>query len=99
MYHLLLHRNIEKQLSKIPKPDAQRLADKMRSLREDPRPHQAIPLGQELYRLRVGAYRIIYTIFDADQVVFVGKVARRSEKTYRDLETILDAARRALRKN
>ncbi len=56
------------------------------------------PSGQELYRLRLGDYRIIYAIFDKELIVYVGKVTGRSEKTYRNLNEILEAARRAVDK-
>ncbi|MBI4770343.1 MAG: type II toxin-antitoxin system RelE/ParE family toxin [Chloroflexi bacterium] len=95
MYRLLLHPKIEKQLARIPQPLAERLARAIRDLRSSPRPAQAKALGQELYRLRLGDYRIVYAVFDSEQVVFVGKVARRSEQTYRDLTRILATARAA----
>ena len=50
------------------------------------------------YRLRVGQYRIIYAIFDDEVVVVVCKLTRRTEKTYRDLEGLLDRALRELLK-
>jgi mRNA-degrading endonuclease RelE of RelBE toxin-antitoxin system len=45
--------------------------------------------------LRQGEYRITYAVFDHEKVGFIGKVSRRSEKIYRDLSTILAAARKA----
>jgi len=96
VYRLLLHPSVEKQLTRIPKRFAQRLANVMRSLRDAPRPAAAKHLDQELYRIREGDYRIIYAIFDHEQVVFIGILARRSEKTYRDLSAVLSAARKAL---
>lgn len=93
MHRLLLHPTIEKQLSKIPPARARRLADAMRALRTDPRPHQSKHLTENLYRIREGEYRIIYAVFDAEAVVFVCKVGRRSEKIYRDLAVLLASAR------
>lgn len=69
----------------------------MRSLREDPRPAGCKHLAQELYRIREGEYRVIYAVFDQEQTVFVGKVARRSEKVYRDAAALLVAARKSVR--
>ena len=89
MYKLLFHSKIEKQLSKIPKKNARRLADKIRELRENPRPTQSRHLDREMYRLRDGDYRVIYAVFDEEGVVYVGKIARRSEKTYKDINTLL----------
>jgi mRNA interferase RelE/StbE len=96
VYRLLFHRNVEKQLAKIPKPYARRLASKIRDLREDPRPSQSTHLIKEMYRLRDGDYRVIYAVFDKEKVVFIGKIARRSEKTYKDIANLIATARREL---
>jgi mRNA interferase RelE/StbE len=91
-YQLKLHRDVEKQLRRIPKKYQERLVETMRSFRNDPRPHGSEHLQDELYRVRISSYRIIYAIFDDEVVVVVCKVERRSEKTYRDLEKLLDKA-------
>lgn len=65
----------------------------MRGLRDDPRPGQSKNLDHEMYRLRVGEYRIVYAVFDGDQVVYIGKVARRLEKIYREVTQLLLRAR------
>ncbi len=41
-----------------------------------------------MYLLRVGPYRIIYALFDRDQLVLVGKIARREKDTYERLEEL-----------
>ena len=97
-YKLKLHRDIEKQLSRIPKKQRERLVEAMRSLSVEPRPHGRQHLQDELFRIREGQYRIIYAIFDDEVVVVVCKVTRRTEKTYRDLEGLLDRALRELLK-
>jgi mRNA interferase RelE/StbE len=88
-YELKLHRQVEKQLSRIGKRERERLVEAMRSLREEPRPQGCENLIDALFRIRVGQYRIIYAVFDEEVVVVVCKVARRTEKTYRDLEVLL----------
>ena len=97
-YTLKLHRNIEKQLGRIPKKQRERLVETMRSLSVEPRPHGCQHLEDELYRIRKGPYRIIYAVFDDEVVIVVCKVSRRTEKTYRDLEGLLDRALRELLK-
>lgn len=91
-YQLKLHRDVEKQLRRIPKKQQERLVETMRSFRDEPRPDGCEHLQDELYRVRLGNYRIVYAIFDDEVVVVVCKVGRRSEKTYRDLEKLLDKA-------
>lgn len=91
-YKLKLHRDVEKQLERIPKKQRERLVDTMRSLCEDPRPKNCVKLEDRLFRVRQGQYRIIYAIFDEEVIVFICKVARRTESTYRDLQNILERA-------
>ena len=92
-YHLKLHRDVEKQLRRIPQKQRERMVQAMRSLREDPRPSGYLKLDDLLYRLRIGQYRIIYAIFEDELIVFVCKATRRTEATYRDLQQLLDRAR------
>lgn len=96
MYRLLFHPDVEKQLARIPGKYAKRIAESIRSLKEIPRPASARHLDQEMYRLREGDYRIIYAVFDDESVVYIGKVARRSERTYRDIARLLERAKEAL---
>ena len=95
-YSLKLHRDIEKQLERMSTKDRERVATSMRSLRDDPRPPKSVHLQDNLYRVRVGDYRIIYAIFDIQLVVFVCKTARRAEATYRDLREMIARAQREL---
>jgi len=94
-YRLIMHPNIEKQLTGIPKVYARRLIGVMRSLKDNPRPIQSKHLVGELYRIREGDIRVVYAVFDAERVVFVGKIGRRSEKIYRDLFSLLASARKS----
>jgi len=92
-YSLRLHRDVERQLERISSTDRERVVDAMRSLRDSPRPQRCVHLEENLYRVRVGDYRIIYAIFDAELVVFVCKTARRTEATYREIHALLTRAR------
>jgi len=98
-YELKLHRDVDKQLRRIPKKQQKRLVDTMRSLCLEPRPRGCEHLQEELYRVRVGEYRVIYGVYDDELVIVVCKVSRRSEKTYRDLEVLLDKALNELLKD
>lgn len=95
-YVLKLHRDVEKQLSRIPKKQRERVVETMRSLSGKPRPYGCQHLQDELFRVRVGQYRIVYAVFDDEVIVVVCKVARRTERTYKDLERLLDRALREL---
>jgi mRNA interferase RelE/StbE len=91
-YELKLHRDVERQLRRIPKRQQERMVDAMRSFCSEPRPHGCEHLQDALYRVRVGEYRIIYAVFDDEVVIVVCKVERRSEKSYKNLEKLLGKA-------
>ncbi len=96
-YSLKLHRDVEKQLQRMPSSDRERVVEAMRSLRNEPRPAGCVHLEESLYRVRVGDYRVVYAIFDTELVVFVCKAARRSEAIYRELRALANRARREVR--
>jgi len=95
-YKLKIHHKVEKQLQRIPKNQLERVVDTMRSLRDDPRPSGCVKLEEQLYRVRQGQYRIIYAVFDDEVVVVICKVARRSEDTYKNIQTLLNRAENVL---
>lgn len=75
-----------KELSKLDKPVARRIMRAADELAINPRPNGVRPLVgyPDLWRIRVGDYRVIYTIRDAELVVLVLRVAHRSS-VYRNL--------------
>ncbi len=70
----------EKQLARINKPTAERIAQAVAALADDPRPNGCKKLvGDGRWRIRVGDYRILYTIEDDKMIVTVVDVAHRRE--------------------
>lgn len=69
---------IKKDLKKLPKIDAKRVMDKIKSLSVNPRPSWSKKLSsREEYRARQGVYRILYVIDDGVKIVKVTKVRHR----------------------
>ena len=85
MYEVRLHPRAEKQLDHLPRNVFDRIDKAIQRLQDNPRPRGVEKLHDRVHRIRVGDYRVIYSIFDSDKVVLVSKVARRSERTYRGL--------------
>jgi mRNA interferase RelE/StbE len=82
-YSLQFRKSVTKDLRSIPGKDVERILEKFESLAEDPRGPGCLKLsGQNLYRVRLGSYRIVYEIDDDILVILVVKVAHRS-KVYR----------------
>ncbi len=60
----------------------------IKQLVNEPRPESCLPVKNAppgTYRVRVGDYRVIYTVLDDEQVIVVARVARQGEGTYRRL--------------
>jgi mRNA-degrading endonuclease RelE of RelBE toxin-antitoxin system len=81
---------IKRELRRIPPPDRGRIAEAVQALADDPRPPVVVPLGQDVYRLRVDDHHVIYKVLDEEQTMLIGRVVRRSESTYRDLRRLLE---------
>jgi mRNA interferase RelE/StbE len=84
-YSVVINRSAEREL-KAQSPDvAHRVGERLRALADDPRPVQSIRLkGSKSYRIRVGDYRVVYSIDDDARVVTVVAIGHRSQ-IYRDL--------------
>jgi mRNA interferase RelE/StbE len=84
-YELSFKRSVAKDLRELPKQDVKRILQRIRALRDDPRPPGCEKLsGQERYRVRPGVYRIVYEIHDDVLVVTVVKVGHRRD-VYREV--------------
>lgn len=78
-YKLVFKKSVAKDLRAIPKQDIKRILARIDSLAVNPRGEGCRKLSaQERYRVRQGAYRIVYEIMDTRLVVCVVKVAHRS---------------------
>jgi mRNA interferase RelE/StbE len=75
-----------RSLRKLPGKLQERLLRAAYRLEADARPAGTRKLAgqKDLYRLRVGEYRIVYHVNDADEVVTITLIAHRRE-VYRDL--------------
>ena len=83
-YQLHIERSAQKALSKIERDDQLRLIETIRLLEQDPRPAGAKKLsGRAAWRIRAGAYRVIYEIHDDRLLVLVIQVDHRREVYHR----------------
>ena len=82
MYRLKLTSQAQRQLDKLLAEDLGQIVAAMKQLGDNPRPSGTKKLRGPIYRIRVGDWRIIYAVFDKDNLIIVGKVARRSKDTY-----------------
>ena len=79
-YKLFIKPSAVKELENIPKADLKRITKRIKNLSEIPRPVGCEKLSaEEKYRIRQGAYRIVYSIDDKSYEVFIVKVGHRRE--------------------
>ncbi len=88
MYQLKLTPKAQHQLDKLPTQDLERIVAGLKQLKDNPRPSGAKKLRDSIYRIQTGDWRIIYAIFDKDNLIIVGKIARRAEDTYDRLKEL-----------
>ena len=79
------YRDLEKLKGQIQRHDLERLQAAIRSLASEPRPHgvRKIKGTERAYRVRAGNYRIVYEVYDKENLVLILHVGRRTETTYR----------------
>jgi mRNA interferase RelE/StbE len=82
VYRVELTPRAQRELDDIGGNDLERVLAAVQELGRNPRPHGVRKLKGPIHRIRLGDWRIIYAVFDKDKLVLVGKIARRSERTY-----------------
>ena len=81
-YRIETSRRARKQIKKLDPEVRRRIARRIDTLADEPRPGGVIKLtdvSPPLYRVREGHYRIVYTIHDDKLIVLVVRVGHRSE--------------------
>jgi mRNA interferase RelE/StbE len=80
-YELIIKPTAEKSLDKLPRPIRRRIVDAMKALRNNPRPAGVVKLvgDENLWRIRIGDYRVVYEIQEGRLVVLVLRVAHRKD--------------------
>ncbi len=80
-YELLIKPSAVKEIERIrTKRERQRVVRRIACLAEEPRPPGCEKLtGREQYRVRQGAYRVVYSVDDAARTVSVVRVGHRRD--------------------
>lgn len=85
-YDVILKPSVEKDLRALSAAVRARILARLEHLREEPMPRQAVKLagGEAWYRVRVGAYRIIYGVDTRARQITVHYIRHRRD-VYRNL--------------
>jgi len=79
-YRVRIVPGAERDLSRLVPRVRRRIEEALRALARDPRPRGALKLVDSLmWRLRVGDYRVLYTIRDEERLVRVLALGHRRE--------------------
>lgn len=81
IYQIIITRQTQKQIADLPTTVQKKIDKAILGLKIQPRPNGAIRLkgDRDSYRIRVGDYRILYTIEDAALQVIIVKVSDRKD--------------------
>jgi mRNA interferase RelE/StbE len=80
MYKIEIFHSADKSLRRINSKDRAAIAKAIDNLSENPRPFGYKKLkDNELYRIRIGNYRVIYQIFDDRLLIIVIRIGHRRE--------------------
>jgi len=85
-YRVEIRPTAQKQLLSLPKEAQLKIASSIDQLKDVPRPPKVKKLAEgDLWRIRVGHYRVVYAVDDETRLIIVVRVAWRKENTYRGL--------------
>ena len=83
-YRVEIIRAAQKQMLSLPRKVQLELVNSIDELADFPRPSHCKKLrGSDLWRLKTGRYRVVYSIDDDNKQITILKVALRNEDTYR----------------
>lgn len=82
MYKISITKQALKELEHLPKKETQQISKAIDGLSNNPRPSGCKKLKGEseyMWRIRVGNYRVIYTIDDQVKIIDVRKIGHRKD--------------------
>jgi len=85
-YTVRLTRDAEKELDRLPNSVVERIGKSLLALEENARPPgcKKIQGSDNKYRIRVGSYRVLYSVFDKVLLIEIVSAVHRKD-AYRDL--------------
>ena len=87
-YRVTLNPNAAKALDTLDNKIFEQIDRRILELETDPRPANSRKLAgppHNLYRIRSGRFRIVYSVNDTERTVLIVTVRKRNESTYKDL--------------
>ena len=79
---------VARALRRIHPVQERRIRDRIETLTDNPRPAGCLQLYEDVYRIRIGDYRVIYKVDDEQLLVEIGQIEHRGEGTYREVRRL-----------
>ena len=81
MYKIIFQKSAGKALEKIPNSISERILLKINTLKENPYPQGVKKLvgSDSLYRIRIGEYRVIYSVFQQILTIEIIRIGHRKD--------------------
>ncbi len=78
-YEIEISRTAEKQLKKLPAEDQLRVVRALLALAHEPHPRGSRQLTgyDDVFRIRVGRYRVLYSVVESRLVIIILKIGHR----------------------
>jgi mRNA interferase RelE/StbE len=79
-YEVRLSKRANRELASLEQSTRSRIVERLEDLRDEPFPRGVVKLQgrEDVYRIRVGDYRVLYEVFRKEGVVLVDKIDHRS---------------------
>jgi mRNA interferase RelE/StbE len=80
-YRIEVSATAERQLRKLQRADQRRIVQAIRALAQEPRPRGCRRLRgyEDVYRIRLGVFRVLYSVEDARLLVILLKIGHRKD--------------------
>ena len=80
-YRISWKRSAQKELRKLPQQEIQRILQAVEALADEPYPSGVRKLvgSEQSYRIRIGDYRVVYTIAAAKLIIEIVRVRHRKD--------------------
>jgi len=81
MYKIVFQKSAGKALERLPGSAPERILFKINALKENPRPQGVKKLAgsENLYRIRIRDYRVIYSIFEGVLIIEILRIGHRKD--------------------
>ncbi|MBO8180637.1 MAG: type II toxin-antitoxin system RelE/ParE family toxin [Archaeoglobus sp.] len=71
-YELYILPKAKKKLDKF--PHSEKIEERLKELKNFPNVRNIIKIGENLYRMRIGSYRALFKVYEADSIIVIVNV-------------------------